>query len=175
MIDHNNESAPDASDAVQEPISPDDREAVVDLFNYYVENSFAAFPQEKVPYAFFDALLESTQGYPTVAARDAAGKLLGFGLLRRHHPMPAFAHTAEITYFVAPGFTGQGIGSRMLAELERQARRQGIRTILAPISALNDGSIAFHAKHGFVEVGRFRQVGVKNDRVFDVVWMQKIL
>ena len=56
MIDHNSESAPGALDAVLKPIGPDDREAVVDLFNYYVENSFAAFPQEKVPYAFFDVV-----------------------------------------------------------------------------------------------------------------------
>jgi len=175
MIDHNSESASDALGAVLKPISPDDREAVVDLFNHYVENSFAAFPQDKVPYAFFDAMLESTRGYPTVAARDADGKLLGFGLLRRHNPMPAFARTAEITYFVAPGSTGQGIGSRMLGELERRAGEQGIRTILAPISSLNEGSIAFHRKHGFAEVGRFKEVGVKNGRAFDVVWMQKIL
>ena len=56
MIDHDSESAPDALDAVLKPIGPDDREAVVDLFNYYVENSFAAFPQEKLPCAFFDAV-----------------------------------------------------------------------------------------------------------------------
>ena len=26
-----------------------DRAAVIDLFNHYVENSFAAYPEEKVP------------------------------------------------------------------------------------------------------------------------------
>ncbi|HQP12426.1 MAG TPA: hypothetical protein PK470_06655 [Candidatus Omnitrophota bacterium] len=38
------------------PMSRDDRESVVDIFNYYVENSFSAYPEKKVPYEFFDTL-----------------------------------------------------------------------------------------------------------------------
>jgi len=157
------------------PISPADRDAVIDLFNHYVRSSFAAFPDREVPSSFFDLLMEAAGGYPTLAARDSGGILLGFGLLRPHHRLPAFAHTAETTYFIAPGRTGQGLGSRILEELERQARARGIATLLAPISSLNEPSIAFHLKHGFVEAGRFRRIGLKMGRCFDVVWMQKML
>ena len=157
------------------PISPTDREAIIDLFNHYVANSFAAFPDRAVPYGFFDLLMEATAGYPTIAARDANGRLIGFGLLRPHNRMSAFARVAETTYFLAPDCTRQGIGSQILAELERQARARGIATLLAPISSLNEPSIAFHRKHGFVEAGRFRQIGQKMGRLFDVVWMQKML
>ena len=27
------------------PISPEDRETVIDIFNHYIENSFAAYPE----------------------------------------------------------------------------------------------------------------------------------
>jgi L-amino acid N-acyltransferase YncA len=140
-----------------------------------VANSFAAFPDRAVPYAFFDLLMEAAAGYPTIAARDIDGRLVGFGLLRPHHRLPAFARVAETTYFLAPGYTRQGIGSQILAELEDQARARNIATLLAPISSLNEPSIAFHRKHGFVEVGRFRQIGQKMSQLFDVVWMQKML
>ncbi|WP_243669404.1 hypothetical protein [Methanoculleus chikugoensis] len=33
----------------------------------------------------------------------------------------------------------------------------------------------FHRRHGFVECGRFRNVGSKHGVLFDVVWMQKFL
>lgn len=145
------------------------------LFNYYVQNGFAAFADQPVPQMFFSKLLESVAGRPTVAAKDAEGRLLGFGLLRSHGPFATTAHVAEITYFVAPECTGQGIGSRMVETLEQQAKEQGIRTILAPISSLNTGSIAFHHKHGFEEVGRFREVCIKQGTAFDVVWMQKAI
>jgi phosphinothricin acetyltransferase len=158
-----------------DPISPAGREEVVDLFNHYVTSSFAAFPDREVSYSFFDLLMEAVGGYPALAARDAHGTLIGFGLLRPHHRLPAFARTAETTCFIAPDHTRQGIGSRILEELERQARARGIAALLAPISSLNEPSIAFHLKHGFVEAGRFRQIGQKMGRCFDVVWMQKML
>ncbi len=162
-------------DVESAPIAPADRQAIIDLFNYYVEHGFAAFAEQVLPYAFLDRLLELARGYPTVTVKDPDGRLLAFGLLRPHNPFPTFAHTAEITYFVAPDCTRQGLGSRMLAELETRGKARGIRTLLAAISSLNDKSLAFHRKHGFAEVGRFRQVCIKNGTPFDVVWMQKML
>jgi L-amino acid N-acyltransferase YncA len=32
------------------PISNEDREPIIDIFNYYVENSFAAYPETKLSY-----------------------------------------------------------------------------------------------------------------------------
>lgn len=157
------------------PMAVDHREAVIDIFNHYVEHSFAAYPERPLPYPAFDMLLKMCEGYPAVVARDEAGQVMGFGMLRAHNPMPTFAQTAEITYFVKPGCTGQGIGRQMLEHMIGEARRKDITTILASISALNEGSIRFHAKNGFVECGRFRQVGRKKGQVFDVVWMQRMV
>ena len=36
---------------------------VIDIFNYYVENSFATYPELKLPYEFFNKFLEITGGY----------------------------------------------------------------------------------------------------------------
>ncbi|MGE5832707.1 MAG: N-acetyltransferase family protein [Methanomicrobiales archaeon] len=155
------------------PIASSDREAVIDLFNYYIEHSFAAYPTERVPYEFFRMVEEVMKGFPTVAARDRKGTLIGFAFLHPHNPMPTFAHTAEVTYFVKPECTGKGIGSRMLAFLEEGGRKRGISCLLASISSLNEGSIRFHTRHGFVECGRFREIGRKKGRYFDTVWMEK--
>ena len=158
-----------------EPISVDDRKSILQIFNYYVENSFAAYPENSVPDSFFDALMEKAEGYPTVVAKEEGGKILGFGLLRAHNPIPSFSQTAEITYFMRPEQTGKGVGSLMLEYLVEEAKKKGISSILASISSLNEGSLRFHQKHGFSECGRFRQVGKKKGRVFDVIWMQKML
>ncbi len=52
-----------------DPISPADREEVVDLFNHYVASGFAAFPDHEASYGFFDLLMEAADGCPTLAAR----------------------------------------------------------------------------------------------------------
>ena len=155
------------------PASADDGTQIIDIFNHYIENSFAAYPENPVPYEFFGVFLNMAQGYPFLVAKDGNGKVLGFCLLRPHSPMPAFSRTAEITCFIAPEHTGQGIGSRMLESLLIEARVKGITSILVSISSLNPGSLSFHKKHGFQEVGRFVQIGMKKGRDFDVVWMQR--
>jgi L-amino acid N-acyltransferase YncA len=157
------------------PMGAEDREEVIDLFNYYVENSFAAFPESRVPYQAYDLFLQMSSGLPTSVLREGEGKLLGFGMLRKYNPMPAFSHAAEISYFIAPEHTGKGLGGFLLAHLERESLEKGITTILAQISSLNGGSIRFHGRNGFVECGRFRDVGRKHGRLFDAVWMQKTL
>jgi phosphinothricin acetyltransferase len=70
------------------PMSVDDRKAVIDIFNYYVENSFAAYLETKVPYMFFDSLMEMSEGYPRVTARDESGRIVEFGMLRVHNLTP---------------------------------------------------------------------------------------
>ena len=51
----------------------------------------------------------------------------------------------------------------------------GIHSVLANVSSLNEESIRFHLKNGFIECGRFKEAGKKKDQVFDVVYFQKML
>lgn len=154
-----------------------DREAVIDLFNHYIENSFAAYPGEKVPYGLFDQFLKMTEGYPAFTARDEANadRFVGFAFLRPYNPLPSFLRAAEITYFIDPAYAGRGIGTRMLERIVAEAVRKGVDTILANVSSLNEASLRFHACRGFVECGRFKRVAKKKGRDLDAVWMQLIL
>jgi L-amino acid N-acyltransferase YncA len=135
------------------PISDEDRESIMDIFNYYVDNSFAAYPVKKLPYQAFDMFLQMSDGFPTGSVRDQNGRIVGFGMLRSHNPMPTFSRTAEVTYFIHPDYTGNGLGKRLLDFLEKGAVEKGITNILASISSLNPGSIEFHRKNGFIECG----------------------
>ena len=96
-------------------------------------------------------------------------------MLRTYNPMPAFARTAEVTYFIHPDYTGKGLGKMLLDFLEKGAGEKNITNFMANISSLNPGSIRFHQKNGFVECGRFKNIGMKNGQEFDTVWMQKKL
>jgi phosphinothricin acetyltransferase len=154
------------------PTIAGDGEQIIDIFNYYVENSFSAYPEQKPG---FDVLLNMCQGYPTVVARDQENQIIGFGMLRPYSPFPTFSQTAEITYFLKPGFTGKGIGRTILEYLISKGREKGISSVLASISSLNEGSINFHVKNGFSECGRFRDIGRKRGKTFDVVYFQRML
>jgi len=51
----------------------------------------------------------------------------------------------------------------------------GVDCLLANISSHNEQSLDFHRKMGFQQCGRFRRVGKKFGKDFDVIWMQKLL
>ncbi|MFX4262436.1 GNAT family N-acetyltransferase [Pelotomaculum propionicicum] len=147
---------------------------VMDIFNYYVENSFAAYPEHKLPNQFFGMFLEMTRGYPAyVIKNNDDGRVIGFCFLRAYNPMPVFRETAEISYFLDQKEVGRGIGREALSLLEREGGRMGIKYIMANISSRNEKSLQFHRKNGFTECGRFHNIGRKKDVHFDVVWMEK--
>jgi phosphinothricin acetyltransferase len=157
-----------------EPMTEAHGDEVMDIFNYYVENSFAAYPEHKLSLQFFGMFLEMTRGYPAyVIINNDNGKLVGFCFLRAYNPMPVFRETTEISYFLDKEAVGKGIGKEALELLEREGGKKGIKYIMANISSRNEQSLQFHKENGFVECGRFHNIGRKKGMYFDVVWMQK--
>lgn len=168
------------------PVAYNDKVAVIDIFNHYVENTFAAYPDTKAPYQFFDMLMEMAKGYPFYVVEtgaDEAGQantkssgwskvIIGYGLLRPHYRLGTFSRAAELTCFISPDHRGKGIGTSVLDKLVSDAKAMGISTILASISSANKDSIGFHGKYGFTDCGAFKNVGKKFGKDFDEVWMQ---
>jgi phosphinothricin acetyltransferase len=159
-----------------EPMTQLHEKEVIDIFNYYVENTFSAFPEGKLPYEAFAMFLKMTQGYPAYVMKNpSAQNIIGFCFLRPHNPLPVFHETAEITYFIEKDEVGKGLGRIALDRLEEDGRKMGIKNILACISSRNEPSLAFHRKRGFIECGRMKNTGRKNGTTFDEVWMQKVI
>jgi L-amino acid N-acyltransferase YncA len=156
-----------------EPLAAEHREAVMDIFNHYIEHTLAAFYEQALPYPFFDRWLEAIGTRPACVARTACGEIVGFGFMRPLHAAPTLNRSAEVVYFLHPSHTRRGMGRMVLERLIAEARQQGIDSLLASISSRNEPSLAFHRKHGFVECGRFQAVGRKRGEDFDVVWMQR--
>jgi len=152
-----------------------DREDLTDIFNYYIEKSDAAFFERKISPVFFERLRDIVYGNSLYVIENGNSQVLGFGLLKQYHPSTVFIRVAEVGYFLKPEFTGKGFGTLMLKRLISDARKMKIKTLLASISSRNKESITFHKKHGFIECGRFRDIGRKRGKPFDVVWMQKVI
>jgi len=105
--------------------------------------------------------------------KNANNDTIGFCQLKPYSPVNTFEQTVEITYFLLPEFTGKGFGKEVLEYLIEQAKNKNIKHILASISGDNIISQKFHSKNGFIEVGRFKKIGYKNGKAFDIVYMQR--
>lgn len=154
-------------------VQDSDAESIISIFNYYVENSFAAYPDSPIPLQAFGMLKGMIRGESFYVAHTDDNQVVGFAMLKHFIPMKSFARTAEVSYFVDAKHIGMGLGTQFFNTLLHDAGEQGVRTLLASISSKNDQSIEFHKKHGFHICGKLEKVGRKFDQDFDIVWMQK--
>lgn len=148
---------------------------VIDIFNYYIENTSAAFLDRKLGYDKFRPLVGLAKGYPFYVIEHELNGVIGFGFMGRYHPSEVFNRVAEVTYFILPAHTHKGLGAKLLNILSTEAKELGIDTLLANVNSRNQASLNFHLAQGFKECGRFERIGTKQETDFDVVWMQKFI
>jgi L-amino acid N-acyltransferase YncA len=152
-----------------------DAHEIARIFNYYIQNGFAAFLDEPVEAGALYQWLDKVSYNDSVYAVENSGKMAGFGLIKQYYDMKVFKNTAEPGYFLSPEYTGKRAGTKLFEVMEKDARKMGVKNFVVSISSLNPRSIDFHIKNGFKKCADFSAVGRKLDRDFDVVWMQKIL
>jgi L-amino acid N-acyltransferase YncA len=153
-----------------------DAQNVADIYNYYAQNSFAAFPEKTITKEFYFNFRELTRGDSFYVVETPIKELIGFALIRHYQKMfGVFDSVAELTYFILPQHTRTGLGSQLLEILIADAGKMQIKSLLSEITSVNSASINFHLKKGFVECGRFKNVGKKFEQIFDVIWMQKFI
>lgn len=153
-------------------IMPQDAESIVEILNHYVDNGFKAYIDQRMDMNRFAMLFKEIENMPNCVCCQS-DKVIGFGFLRPYSPLSTFSSSMKSTYFLSDECTGKGIGTAILNNLTEQAKSRGIKVILASISSLNQGSIGFHLKHGFIKCGEFKNIIDKNGTVFSEVWMQK--
>ena len=151
-----------------------DAKAVVDIYNYFIKNSFAAYSDMEMSRDYFKRTIYSTKGYPFYII-EVDKKVVGYGLARPYYYQDTFKRTAVLTYFILPDFTDKGLGTQLFEALIDDLKIMKVDNILVNISSRNEQSLHFHNKMGFVECGKFNKVGRKQNKDFDLIWMQKFI
>lgn len=154
----------------------EDLEAITELANALIPTT---------TYTWREALETLDERAEWFAAREASGspvlvatidgEVVGwasYGDFRDTKRMPGYRFTVEHTVHVRAGRWGHGIGRALVVALVDRARQAGMRVMVAAVDSSNVGSIEFHARMGFVEVGRMPRVAVKWDQPLDLVLMQ---
>ena len=147
-----------------------DLEEISHIYNFYVKNGFAAYPENKLDATFFNAIITAAISCYVLVVD---GEVVGYGILRNYLPYVNFKHTGKLTYFIKSEYTHKGFGTILLEKLIEEAKRNNIKNIYIHASSENPQSINFHKKHGFKECGRFRNIAKKFGQYFDIIWMQK--
>ncbi|EHH68434.1 GNAT family N-acetyltransferase [Gluconobacter morbifer] len=111
------------------------------------------------------------RGFPVLVAVDETDHVIGYGSYGPFRAFEGYAKTVEHSLYVAPVWQGHGTGQQLLAGLRDHAKVAGFHVMVAAITAGNAPSIALHRRFGFQENGTLPQVGQKNGRWLDLLFM----
>ncbi len=159
------------------PAAPRDLPAIQAIYAQHVLKGLGSF--EETPPALEEMLRRydevTERGLPYLVAEDS-GEVLGYGYCAPYRARSAYRYALEDSVYVREDSQGNGIGKALLAELLRGSEGLGYRQVIAVIGdSGNTGSIALHARLGFVRAGTLRSVGYKLGRWVDTVLMQRPL
>lgn len=153
-----------------------DAPAIHAIYGHHVLNGTASYDLEPPT---LEAIRSKAEwilgaGWPFLAA-TAGGELVGYAYVTRFRDRAAYRFTCEDSIYVSPGWTGRGIGKRLLTELCARAESAGFRQMVAVIGGAEQASERLHSACGFVPAGRLRAIGWKHGRWLDSLYMQRPL
>ena len=153
--------------------TPDDLKAIVGIYNWAVNQTFATIDSEPLSGEEAQAWWEMHgKRSKLLVATDDTG-VIGWGRLlpwrQRGYDV------VESLVYVDPVHHGKGIGAALLNALTGEARGLGYLTIVASVAKDNRAGLALFTKQGFEAVGTIRNAAHKFDRWMDITLVQKEL
>lgn len=160
---------------VTRPATDKDLPAITDIYNQAVLGATGTFDTEpKTLEQQRDWFARHGAAHPVIVAEEA-GKVVGWASLSPYSDRCAYARTAEVSVYIDEKSRGRGLGGALLEKILVAGKAADIKQVLARVTEGNEASLRLHAKRGFFEAGRLRQVGEKFGRILDVHLLQKSL
>lgn len=155
------------------PIEKTDLTQVVDIYNYYVENTTATFHLEKVSEYEMEATLSLNHPIYKSFVILANNQICGFCYIGQFRKKEAYDISAEITLYIKHDYTGKKIGIEVLEFMEKVAKEMGIKNLIGVITSENSSSLKLFERCGYFKCGHLKNIGIKFGRALDVVSYQK--
>ena len=154
------------------PASRLDAAAIAELYGWYVTNTVITFELDPPSADEMGQRIEDVLAAHEWLVLERGSELLGYAYAGRFHARPAYRLTTESTIYLRHGLEGQGLGTRLYAELVRRIFARGYRHLIGAIALPNDPSVRLHEKLGFVKVGHLLRIGFKFECWVDVGYWQ---
>ena len=164
------------------PVALSDIENILNIYGWYIQNTAITF-EYAVP-----SLEEFTQRVKGICSRypylvaECCGKVQGYAYAAPYITRKACDWSCEVSIYLAPEATKQGLGRALYEALENRLKTMGIVNMYASIACVDGedpyvdtNSLDFHAHMGFQPIGTFRNCGYKFGRWYHLAWVEKTL
>lgn len=162
--------------------TPDDAGRLLEIYAYYVEYTAVSFEYDVPSEEAFRARIERTlENYPYIVLEDN-GVIAGYAYAGVFKDRAAYDRSVEVTIYIDKQLRGRGYGKALYAVLESLLNKNGYTNLYACIGDpteedqyLTKDSERFHQHMGYTKVGEFHGCGFKFGRLYNMIWMEKLL
>jgi L-amino acid N-acyltransferase YncA len=152
-----------------------DAQAICSIYNHFILQSTVTFEETAITPDDMAARMAAGSGRLPFLLAEIDGAVAGYAYAAPWKTRSAYRYTVESSVYVAPGFAGMGLGSRLYQALLQDLRERDVHAVLAGIALPNSASVGLHEAFGFAKVGQMREVGRKFGQWLDVGYWQLVL
>ena len=172
------ELQPWAASAADEPVkirpaSAADMAFIAALLRHYVATSDCIYVDDPDVYSVAERLAWFAglgERHPVIIA-TIGDVPIGYGSIGPYNVRAGYRFTGLHSVYVHPDAHRRGVGSALLGSLVAMATELGYHALVGSVDSEQEGSLALHRKHGFVERGRLPEVGCKGGKWRTVCYM----
>ncbi len=156
-------------------VRKEDAKQLVDIYNYYIENTTITFETEKIDTSEMENRIEKKVLDNPWIVYEENNRILGYAYVGRFNSKEAYNKTREVTIYVDKDEVGKAIGSKLMEELIEKCKEYKFHLLISMITVPNIKSEALHERFNFKKVGVINEAGFKLNRWLDVsYWQLKI-
>jgi phosphinothricin acetyltransferase len=156
------------------PARADDADAICAIYNEGIADRATLETELRTPEERRSWLGRRDARHPVVVV-ESDGVVIGWASLNVFNPRAAYRHVADLSVYVARTARGKGAGTALLGRLVELGREIGFHKLVLAGFPGNAASIALYRRHGFREVGVYREQGLLDGRWVDVLLMERLL
>lgn len=157
------------------PAQKTDAAGILFIYAPYVTDTSITFETEIPNPEEFSCRIEKIQkDYPYLVC-EVDGKIVGYAYASKHRERAAYRYSVEVSVYVVADHHRKGIGKALYERLFAELENYNYYSAYAGITLPNEKSIGFHKSFGFTEVGIYHNIGYKDGKWLDVIWLEKAL
>ena len=160
-------------DAVIRPATSDDHDAMLGIYNHFVEHEVSTFDVDSLTELPDWVVGAGDSGPYRVFVAVVGTDVVGWCVSSQVRRKAAYAESVEVTIYLDPPHSGKRLGTRLYTALFEALEQEGIHRAYAAIAGENAQSVALHEQFGFHHVGTWSEVGLKFGDYVDVAWYEK--
>lgn len=154
------------------PVTIEDAQQLVDIYNHYVLNTVVTFDDVPFTVQAFQEKIESIYKVYPFFVFEENNKIVGYAYANKWREKPAYKYTVESTVYLHHNAQGKQIGTKLYIALLSHLKEQNYHVVVGGLTLPNAASVKLHEKFGFEQVAHYKEVGLKFNTWLDVGFWQ---